>query len=485
MTDLPPTIEPDDAIGRVAPRNTARRTAYVAHLRSFLGPEIQVLSEKVSIGINLDLYVFPVTPERPFVTLVTFGMSDLPSPDLGLLSELLIAVPAGWPGIDPLDGELLKDPANFWPINLLKDVARIPAVSGKSVTWGHSIADVEGELFRAAPQFAGSVIGPPAGLPPQLMVAETPDGTVETLAVIPITAPEMEYKVSLPGGGDSLIDRFFDAGVSVVVAPDRQDVATPPPYAAHVLMRHRAEDLGRAVAHATPNWAQALSDDRRHEAVFPDEDNPVRLRVSGSIAPAAVHRDPLLLVTDAGRSAIEEHQGVLTVLPEVGGDGVQATRLLSWVSMMFESEDALAVWLPHQGRVLTRDEFETAIDREPVVLASLVRTSTPEGHPAVITRGMAALGGTEVWSSEANGWTHEQLEKRVRSLLNKAEGEPDEVPKAGARMKYGFSWHELVPGVRPGTDEPVLVVTAARKPIGSGEATPEKEKKGGLFRRRG
>ncbi|GAB3716522.1 hypothetical protein GCM10028815_34670 [Mariniluteicoccus flavus] len=49
-----------------------------AHLSQHLGTDWSVLHELASVGIHLDVYVFPPTPERPHLTLVTSGMSDLP-----------------------------------------------------------------------------------------------------------------------------------------------------------------------------------------------------------------------------------------------------------------------------------------------------------------------------------------------------------------------------------------------------------------------
>src|SRR5690625_6708852 len=90
-------------------RDAVRRAAFEGHLPEFLGDRVTVLSERASRHIHLDVYVFEPSAEVPHITLVTAGMSDLPMPVPGsgaqLRMELMLALPRGWPGLDPLEGE--------------------------------------------------------------------------------------------------------------------------------------------------------------------------------------------------------------------------------------------------------------------------------------------------------------------------------------------------------------------------------------------
>src|SRR5690625_6616776 len=79
-------------------------------------------------------------------------MSDLPMPVPGsgaqLRMELMLALPRGWPGLDPLEGEALAREENFWPLRLLKDVARYPSSFDAYLSWGHTVDGSAGDLDR-------------------------------------------------------------------------------------------------------------------------------------------------------------------------------------------------------------------------------------------------------------------------------------------------------------------------------------------------
>lgn len=212
-----------------APRDEERRAAHLAHLVELLGEEVAVASEEVSTGVELDVHVFAPTPENPWITLVTCGMSDHPMPVPGTdgteLLELLIALPPGWPGLDPVDADLLEDERNYWPMRLLKEIALIPSSYDAYLGWGHSLTSEDGEPYADDVPFTGAMIGPPYGLPPAIMEVATPSGTVRVLAVLPLTPEELDLKVSVADGGTILLDRFWEAGIGAVLDPQRQSVA--------------------------------------------------------------------------------------------------------------------------------------------------------------------------------------------------------------------------------------------------------------------
>jgi Suppressor of fused protein (SUFU) len=99
-----------------------------------------VLHEKESPDIHVDVYVVYPTPERNYHYLITSGMSEkpMPVPDGaadGRYSELILGLPPDW----PLSMEAFSDEANYWPVRLLKGLARY---AHDNKTWlyaGHSI----------------------------------------------------------------------------------------------------------------------------------------------------------------------------------------------------------------------------------------------------------------------------------------------------------------------------------------------------------
>lgn len=469
---------PTTSADPVAPRDEVRRRACEAHLTEFLGDDFDLLTEKVSIGIHLDLYVFRPIKQFPYVTLVTSGLADLAMnapEELTDRIELLLAVPTGWPGIDPLDSDLLSDEANYWPIRMLKDIARIPSTYGSFLTWGHTIVDEDRALFAPDSPFNGAIVGPPIGYPPPLMRAVTPAGEVDFLAVFPTTQAEMDFKVATPGGGQALIDRFTENKVTAVIEPNRPSVVSgAPPWSVHILMRDRADHLGQVLDEALPNRAAALAEDRVEESAIPVADEQeVRVRVSRGVTAEQLGSDgahsPL---ADQVAAAIGEHRGMVTLTPVGGRDGQQFSSVMALAAMLAERSDALAVWLPAQEYVTTAEQFaQDVMHGDDPVTFRVHPTQAPAGSTAVITRGLAALGGREVLMRD-DAMTHADLTRRVKSALHKVDEARFTAPEADQQLRYGFSKFVLREGPHPVTGEPVL------------EMTPPEKKKRGLFGRR-
>ena len=203
----------------------------VQHLGRHLGEPTAVLAEAVPDELRIDVVVFPPAADRPFVTLATVGMSDLPmfvpsELEEHARQELLLGVPSDWPGLEDgvadVDGAL-RDDAAYWPIQLLKGLARYPRRSSTWVSWGHTIPS--GAPFHGSVPFSTALVGPPLGLPAGIMTAQTSVGRVSYLAVLPITDAETRVAKSTARGSDDLIDRLEAAGVTVAIDPGRASVA--------------------------------------------------------------------------------------------------------------------------------------------------------------------------------------------------------------------------------------------------------------------
>ena len=107
--------------------------AISAHIERHLGPIASVLHEIISDAVHLDIHVVPPCGDCPNTRLVTSGTSDLPMqlPDDVEVSpylELMLTLPGDW----PLEHAQLQDERNYWPIRLLKTLARLPH---KHNTW--------------------------------------------------------------------------------------------------------------------------------------------------------------------------------------------------------------------------------------------------------------------------------------------------------------------------------------------------------------
>jgi len=99
-----------------------------AHLDRFFpdrGDDGLVYHEIVSTFVHVDVHVIPPGGDRPWITLVTSGMSERPMhvPD-GLedhaFAELVLALPPDWP-LD--EGEVSGGGGRTWPADLLRSLA--------------------------------------------------------------------------------------------------------------------------------------------------------------------------------------------------------------------------------------------------------------------------------------------------------------------------------------------------------------------------
>lgn len=196
-----------------------------AHIEAHLGPVANVLHEIVSDLVHVDVHVVMPTADHPCVRLVTSGMSDLPmttpdNPDLPRFAELMITLPRDW----RLSQEAFKDEAWYWPVRLLKTLARLPHRYGTWLGWGHTIPNGDpAEPYAPNVGFAGAIILPPLTAPDAFRTLEVGPGKHITFySVLPLFPGEMDLK--LKKGTDALLDLFDARHVDDAVDPRRKDV---------------------------------------------------------------------------------------------------------------------------------------------------------------------------------------------------------------------------------------------------------------------
>ena len=454
-----PTSQPSP--DGAAPHDLDTRVAFELHLIEHLGPEFVRLEEHVSVGIHLDLLVFPPHGDRDVIVIVTSGMSDVPQllpHGMEQRVELALCVPPGWPGIDPLDRESLTDEANYWPLRLLKTLARLPRQHDTFLTWGHTV-DLEGDgpFFPDSVPFSSALIGPPVPLPAGIMTARVPQGTVNLFGVFATTRLELAFATSMPRASDALLDGLLDADVTTLVTRDRTSVTAPPQWMAHVFYDQRFPHLGEVLAPVVPNRAAWLGEQEASTAVVPmgEEESPVRCLLSSAF--------PLDLLEDQWggdvspevRQALQAHQSVMTVAPaRPGVEMALPTNVL--IHLAAQHESATVVWMPDHGSLETASAAAERLGTG--VIANPVPLPLPDGSVAARTKGFAVVGGREVILRE-QGCTFAQNADRLRPLLEQMPG----LPTAGERFTFGFSAYQLVEGPDPVTGEPALLAQRAPK----------------------
>ena len=192
------------------------------HIEHYYGNFEFVFHEKVSPDIHVDICLIPPSEECNWYTLVTMGMgahlmnvpNQLKEEQLER-AELVICLPEYW----KLDKEHLKDEKWYWPIRLLKELARFPGENNTWLGWGHTVS-YDGPLSYTTELCASILINPPCGNVGG-NTCTLPDGEeVNFYQVIPLYGDELEYK--LKNGTQKLLDKMNDN--ILLVNPHRLNV---------------------------------------------------------------------------------------------------------------------------------------------------------------------------------------------------------------------------------------------------------------------
>jgi hypothetical protein len=206
-----------------------RMAAIEAHVTGFVGPVDWVFHEIVSDLVHIDVHVVAPTPDRPAWTLFTSGMSDLPmsSPEgAPQRLELMLALPPDW----KLSQEDFKDERWYWPVRLLKMLARLPHQYQTWLFMDHTIPNGDPAVeYAPGARFDGAIVLPAMSLPPDFSSFEACGEKHYVMAVYPLYGDEMRLK--LDHGAELLMDLLEKAGVTEILEPGRPSVAatyTPP-----------------------------------------------------------------------------------------------------------------------------------------------------------------------------------------------------------------------------------------------------------------
>ncbi|OUQ34830.1 DUF2185 domain-containing protein [Faecalibacterium sp. An122] len=198
--------------------------AVEGHIQQYFGEFENVFHELSSPDIHVDICVVPPSEKRDYYTLVTMGMGahrmnvpeELAEYKLER-AELAIALPKDW----KLKQEDMRDERWYWPIRLLKTLARLPIASDTWLGFGHTM-DHE-EDFAKDTKLCAAILTGPQGTEEGSEGCTLPGGEeVNFYQVIPLYRDELEYK--LAHDADALLDKM--EGISFVVEPDRQDAIT-------------------------------------------------------------------------------------------------------------------------------------------------------------------------------------------------------------------------------------------------------------------
>lgn len=194
------------------------------HIEKYIGEVDMVYHELLSDIIHLDVYYIKPSAERKCHTFITTGMSFLPmnTPEGAeeyRYAELMICLPEHWEVSD----EAFKVEVNYWPIRLLKQMARFPHHYNTWLGFAHTVPNgnppeplFEGTLLN------GIILLPPIMVKRDFISLKVDDNrTVNFYCIIPLYEEETNYKLKY--GYSSLLDKFDEYGINEVIDINRKN----------------------------------------------------------------------------------------------------------------------------------------------------------------------------------------------------------------------------------------------------------------------
>lgn len=192
------------------------------HLEKNVGPVKWVMHEEESEYVHIDVYCIGPSKERPFVLFATSGMSELPMKTPKKFSkvpkyaEVLIQLPRDW----NINEKEIKKEKNYWPVRLLKMIARLPHEDKTWIGKGHT---VDFQQISKTIKFPAVVIFEPFNFPKQAATFRFKRRKISFFSVMPIYREELEIAES--EGSYALYALFEAAGIRPIFDRKRANVA--------------------------------------------------------------------------------------------------------------------------------------------------------------------------------------------------------------------------------------------------------------------
>jgi hypothetical protein len=196
------------------------------HITTHIGPVDFVYHEIISDLVHIDVHIVNPTPARNYYTLITSGMSDRPmtvpeGADEYRYAELMICLPPTW----SLSDEELKDETNYWPVGLLKILARLPHEYDTWLGPGHTMPNGDPpEPYATNTALCCALLLTPMTTPDAFHRLEiSAEKVINFYAVFPLYKKEMDLK--LAKGAEGLFEGFEKHQVTEVLNVNRPNVA--------------------------------------------------------------------------------------------------------------------------------------------------------------------------------------------------------------------------------------------------------------------
>lgn len=208
--------------------NHADIDAISSHIERHIGRVHVVFHEIVSDDLHIDIHHVKGSLFRRYEVLVTSGMSAVPmavpeGEQHPRFAEIVTILPKGW----PLTKEAFEDERNYWPIRLMKDIARLPYYCKTWIGFGHTVANADSE-DAIKPYTENTKLCSVALLPPSSLgeaawsLKRKGADDIFFWAAVPLHLQELKFKME--HGIEPLLDLFDKHGVTDKINPGRASV---------------------------------------------------------------------------------------------------------------------------------------------------------------------------------------------------------------------------------------------------------------------
>lgn len=195
------------------------------HIEKHIGKVRMVFHEIVSDTVHIDIHHVTPTEKYPFHTLITSGMSDLPMKipqevNAPAYLELVLTLPTYW----QLDQESMQNDKWFWPIALMKYLARFPHKYDTWLGWGHTMPNGNpAENYSDNTKLNGIILFSPMSYPAEFEHLDiNQEKTISFVSIAPLYQQEMDFK--LKEGGVALLEKLLDANITDIINEERDCV---------------------------------------------------------------------------------------------------------------------------------------------------------------------------------------------------------------------------------------------------------------------
>lgn len=198
------------------------------HVQKHLGPVSSVLNDAPNAPVPIDLVVVNPARARPFYTIVTAGMSNLPmtappnAPECRF-AELIMCLPSTW-RMTPDDQ---KREEHAWPFKWLRHIAKLPHEQKAWIWEGRTVPNGEPPIpFAGNTRMSSMMLIRPQTTSQEFWTLQAEGKSIHFFALLPLSGSE--YAFQKKKGAEALMKLIRAQKVTAIVDVSRKSVTDKP-----------------------------------------------------------------------------------------------------------------------------------------------------------------------------------------------------------------------------------------------------------------